>query len=412
MRLKFSISILTLSFILKGNAQQSFVILDSLDKPIIGATIGVEGKNYIQYSDFSGKVELGADIPENEVVVISHLGYERQKLKKTELSHTIILKAKVFRLRESIVKPVSPKSYIEMAADSFQKNHVPFVFDQKMFFREEFVVNNSYLRFQELDILLHQFPKNNDKREYYRANSYPEIKRMYRMDDYKEMGTLKNSLGKIISKNINFNQLSLYSYSKGSNILNLIFTELLTQENVEFTMGSSEDIKGIEAIHIIGKHYANKTLLYTTELYLDPETMAVLHFSLLATGENVTKHWIDFKTRTLLWLLGVKVQIKQFYCKVQFEKNEKNFWTVSDFMAMIPIEVTKKTKLNGYYAMSYRVDSKIEKSKIPSGSKIYGQNQVLFNAYQSGIRFGDNLNYSIPLVPYQKARLAKMISGK
>ena len=258
---------------------------------------------------------------------------------------------------------------------------------------------------------IYQFPKFNDRRKYYKSGSYPEVTAMYRIDDYKRINEVKYAVGKLLSDQINFNQFTLSSYAKGTNILNLIFTELLTDQDAVYKVLADENIKGYTAIHIQGEHFSDEKLLYTTNIYIEPQSMAVLHFSLLATEENVVKHWIDFKTRMLMWVMGIKINVAKFYCKINFEKNNHGFWTVSDYSAMCPISFKKKAQLDCMVLMNYRMEPIVEEAKMPSSS-LYGKNQELFDQYKVGKRFSDKLTYSIPLVPTQIERLKKIVEAK
>lgn len=389
-------------------AQKTVQFVDSLSgKLLVGVSIGIPSLNLILVSDLEGKTAIPA-LQSDALVYISNLGYEKKIYSENSIPSSIKLSPIAYQLKETVIKPIDAKDYIQWAFDSFQKNHVPEIFKQRVFYREEFIVNNSYLRFQELEMNIYQFPKMNDRRKHYKSGSYPEVINMYRIDDYKRMNEVKYAVGKLIADKINFNQFSLYSYAKGTNILNLIFTELLSDDQARYRRLPDENIKGYNAIHIQGEHYSKDVLLYTTHIYIEPQTMAILHFNLLATEENVVKHWIDFKTRILLWVMGIKINVAKFYCKINFEKNNHGFWTVSDYMAMCPFSFKKKAKLDCMVMMNYRMENKVEETKMPS-SNLYGKNQTLFNQYSAGSRFADKLSYSIPLIPTQKERLKKMV---
>jgi hypothetical protein len=398
--------------IFQSQAQISIQILDSSSqRPIVGASIGIASINTILNSDLEGNVILPESLRSADLIQISNLGYERQSYPYSSIPHIIYLNPKTYQLKETVIQPILPRRYIEMAFDSFLVNHVPFPFKQKVFFREEFIVNNSYLRFQELEMNIYQFPKKHDHRKYYISGSYPEVLKMYRIDDYRQMNQVKYAVGKLLSKHVYFNQISLYSNAKGTNILNLIFTELLQDNNAKYRFMANENIKGYQTIHIQGEHFDNNTLLYTTHIYIEPISMAVLHFSLLASDENMVNHWIDFKTKILMWIMGIKINVSKFYFKVQFEKNKENFWSVSDVTAMCPIEFSKKAKLNCTVIMNYRMNNLIERADVPS-AKLYGQNQILFNQYKSSSRFNQGIPYSIPLTPIQLERLKKIVQAK
>jgi len=399
------------AFFLNLNAQKTISILDSSShQPIVGACLGNFKHNIVLYSDFNGRISLPYFLNSEDTVKICMLGYDGIQLRIEQIAETIYLSPKNYHLREAIIRPISPKEYIQRAFDSFHRNHVPFEFRQNVFFREEYIVNNDYLRFQEMDMEVYQFPKKNDSRKYYISGSYPKVKSIYRMDNYKKMEEVKSAMGKWLSKPLNFNYLSVYSYAKGVNILNFIFTTLLEDPQATYKLLGMENVKGYNALHIQGEHFDDGELKFTSHIFLDENSYAVVHFSVLAADYDITKKYLDFKTRAFLWIMGIRFKVKKYYAKIQFEKNSYGFWSVEDFMAMVPIEFKKRIALDGYMNISYRMSNHIEKTNIPIGYKIYQENQTLFDNYKSASRFGDNLQYAIPLTPIQKERLRKMIT--
>lgn len=384
-------------------------MLDSLtQKPLVGVVFrAVKSKLYL-YSDIEGNIYFPNNLANNDTILVSMLGYEPVFYLMNLLPTQIYLSPKKYILREAIVKPNQPKEYIQFAFDSFKSNHVPFPYQQKVFYREEFIVNDAYLRFQEMDMTIYQFPKSNDSRKYYISGSYPKVNQMYRLDDYKQMEDVKKSLGKLVSNSFNFNYLSMYSYTKGINIMNFIFTTLLEDPEVKFTYLGTENVKGYQAMHIQGDHFEGKNLKYSSHIFLEENSFAVIHFSLLASDYDISKKYLDFKTKAVLWLLGIRFKVKKYYTKIQFQRTKEGVWAVEDFMTMVPLEVKKKKLLDGYMNISYRMNSIIEKSPIPFSSEIYQHNQYLFDNYKSSSRFGDKLPYGIPLVPKQRERLMRI----
>jgi hypothetical protein len=49
----------------------------------------------------------------------------------------------------------------------------------------------------------------------------------------------------------------------------------------------------------------------------------VLHTSIQVTDKNLTKQFLDFKTRTIFWLLGVEIDIKKIIQKFNLLKQSK-----------------------------------------------------------------------------------------
>lgn len=390
-------------------SQNKLVILDSLThQPLVGVSFKAFQSKLYLHSDLDGQVLFPANLPVNDSIIVSMLGYESLIYLSNLLPTQILLSPKKYLLREAIIKPVEPKEYILRSFDSFKQNHVPFPYQQQVFYREEFIVNDAYLRFQEMDMTIYQFPKNNDSRKYYISGSYPKVNQMYRIDDYKQMADVKASLGKLVSSSFNFNYLSMYSYTKGVNIMNFIFTTLLEDKEIKYTYLGTENIKGYQAMHIQGDHYEGKNLKYSSHIFLEENSYAVIHFSLLASDYDISKKYLDFKTKAALWLLGIRFKVKKYYTKIQFQRTKEGIWAVEDFMTMVPLEVKKKKLLDGYMNISYRMSPMIEKSPIPFSSEIYQHNQFLFDNYKSSSRFGDKLSYSIPLVPKQRERLGRV----
>lgn len=408
--IRFFASILFFSIGNLSYAQRTIVVLDSLSqKPIIGVAISDLVSNTVLMTDIEGKAYIPI-LDSSHTILLSMLGYEKKIIPFSAIPSTIYLSPRSYTLRQLVVQPISARGYIERAFDSFQKNYFPFSFVQRCFYREEFIINEQYLRFQEMDMNIYQFPKSGDARKYYISGSYPEVKQLYRMDNVQKMTDIKKSIGKIFGKYLNINQFTTYSYVKGSNILNFLFTNVLADPNALFKIVGEDIVSGYSAVHIRGEHYLKGRLVYHSDIFIEPESMAILHFSVLATDENIVKHLLDFKSKFALWIMGIRINVSKFYLKVQFEKNPKNLWTVRDFTMLCPLRFHKKETLDCYLAMNCRMDSKISPSTIPVGAKLYGQNEYLFNHYSPSPRFAPSVPFAIPLVPIQQNRLKKLIS--
>lgn len=376
--------------------------------PQAGVSVIIYKYPNIFYSDIDGKIVIPQTLTSRDTLVFSALGYERKLYSALQLPSKIYLTQRKYILPTAIIKPIDPKDYISRAFDSFYINHLPNPFSQKVFYREEFIVNDHYARFQEMDIEVYQFPKTNDNRKYYISGSYPKVHKFYKRDDSFLMKDIKASLGKIVGKQLNFNYFSGYSYVKGVNMLNFIFTHLLENKDIQYKYLGTENVKGHQAMHIQGRFFQDKVNYSIIDLYLEEETYAVLHMSIQATDENLTKQFLDFKTRTLLWFLGVKVNVKKYYSKIQFSKNTQGFWSVEDFMLMLPVTIHKKKKLDIYLNIGYRMSPSLTINPKPLGYSVYQENQHLFDTQKTGERFSENLNYSIPILPAQIERLNRM----
>ncbi len=384
-------------------------ILDSATQlPLAGVSVAVFNYPNIHFTDIEGRSTIPHMLSSKDTIAISYLGYQRQLISAIHLKETILLSQHRFVLPPVLIYPVNPKLYLRRAFDSFYVNHLPAPYSQRVFYREEFIVNDHYARFQEMDIEVYQFPKMNDSRKFYISGSYPKVHRFYKKDDSFLMEDIKTSLGKIVGKQINYNYLSGYSYVKGVNMLNFIFTHLLEDKNIEYKYLGIENIKGYNSLHIQGKFYQDKINYSNIDIYLEENSYAVLHVSIQATDENLTKQFLDFKTRAILWLLGVKIDVKKYYSKIQFAKTKQGFWTVDDFMLLLPVTIKKKRKLDIYLNIGYRMSPNLFMHPSPIDYSVYQENQYLFDTQKIVTRFSKKLDYSIPFLPAQQDRLEKM----
>jgi hypothetical protein len=393
----------------KLSAQTTISILDSATQlPLAGVSIIVTRYPNIHFTDIEGRSTIPHMLSSKDTISISHLGYQKQIISAIHLKENIYLTQRRFILPPVLIHPVNPKLYLQRAFDSFYVNHLPAPYSQKVFYREEFIVNDHYARFQEMDIEVYQFPKTNDSRKFYISGSYPKVHRFYKKDDSLLMKDIKASLGKIAGKQLNYNYLSGYSYVKGVNMLNFIFTHLLEDKNIEYKYLGMENIKGYNSLHIQGKFYQDKINYSNIDIFLEENSYAVLHVSIQATDENLTKQFLDFKTRTILWLLGVKIDVKKYYSKIQFVKTKQGFWAVDDFMLLLPVTIKKKKKLDIYLNIGYRMSPNLLMHPSPIGYSVYQKNQYLFDTQKIGTRFSEKLDYGIPFLPAQQERLERM----
>jgi hypothetical protein len=407
---KIGFSAFFLCYLAQISAQFRLQVLDSVStKPLVGVSIQCPKYKLYLHTDLEGYVQLPVSITHSDTIYFSMLGYNSTYSLAGDFSDKILMSPRQYILRETKISPFDPRDYILRAFDSFQPNHVPYPYKQKVFFREEYIVNDAYLRFQEMDMDIYQFPKSKDSRKYYISGSYPKVNALYRMDDIKKMNEVKSSLGTIVGKSVNFNYLSMYSYTKGVNIMNFIFTTLLEDKEAKYKYLGMENIKGYQALHIQGNHFEGSQIKYTTHVFLEENSYAVMHFSILASDYDISKKYIDFKTKLALWFLGIKFKVNKYYAKIQFQRTKEGIWVVEDYMTMVPVSIRKKTQLDGMLNINYRMSPIIDKTAQPLGYQIYSENQFLFDKYISNPRFGDKLSYSIPLVPIQKERLGRMV---
>lgn len=390
-------------------AQNSLYVFDSAtNTPLTGVSLVVSKYSVINFSDLEGRVLLPRQLNAYDSIQVSCLGYERKIYSASTLPTTIFLSPRNYILQAAVIRPIEPKTYIQNAFDSFYSNHLPKAFSQKVFYREEFIVNDQYARFQEMDVEVYQFQKNKDNRKYYVSGSFPKIHKFYKKDDSFLLNDIKASLGKIAGSQFKYDYLTGYSYIKGVNMLNFIFTQLLENKDIEYKYLGIESVKGYQAIHIRGHYFKNKVNYNNIDIYLEENTLAVLYITVQANDENLTKQFLDFKTRTILWLLGIKINVKKYYSKIQFTQTKHGFWTVDDFMLMFPVSIEKKKKLDMYLNIGYRMDPSLNFNSKPLGYSVYQENQHLFDTKSENLRFSDELKYNIPILPSQIERLNRM----
>lgn len=394
---------------LKLQAQNVFQVYDSVNqRPLAGVTMTVNNQSAVYYSDIDGKIYLTQTLPKEDTIIFSYLGYERRIYSTRQLPKKIYLSPRRYLLPDIHIKPIIPKEYIEQAFKNFYTNHLPRPFSQNVFYREEFIVNDRYLRFQEIEMEVYQFPKTTDKRKFFISGSYPKIHRFYRQDDSLLMNEIKLGLGKIAGKHLKFDYLSGYSNVKGVNILNYVFTFLLDSKYIEYKYQGTENIKGHLAIHIKGFYIKEKVVINEMDIYLEESSYAVLHLAIQAKDENLTKQFLDFKTRFVLWVLGIKINVQKYYSKIQFTQTKEGIWVVEDFALMFPISIQKKRKFDMYLNIGYRMHPKIITKPKTLDYSVYSENQLLLESPNKNKRFSETLDFSIPTMPAQLDRLRKM----
>jgi hypothetical protein len=106
-------------------------------------------------------------------------------------------------------------------------------------------------------------------------------------------------------------------------MLNFIFTHLLENKNIEYKYLGMEKLEDYNSLHIKGKLYQDKINYSNIDIYLEENSYVVLHTSIQVTDKNLTKQFLDFKTRTIFWLLGVEIDIKKIIQKFNLLKQSK-----------------------------------------------------------------------------------------
>ena len=128
-------------------------MLDSTNQlPLAGVSVLVFNYPNINFTDLEGKVTIPQMLSSKDTIAISYLGYQRQIISAIHLKEKVLLSQHRFVLPPVLINPVDPKLYLQRAFDSFYVNHLPAPYSQRVFYREEFIVNDLYARFQEMDI--------------------------------------------------------------------------------------------------------------------------------------------------------------------------------------------------------------------------------------------------------------------
>lgn len=401
------IILLFFSIVFHSYGQKKIWILDSLDKkPIYGIKL-IENKRVINSSDIEGKILISSS--ENSLLTLQSLNYKSKTFVFSEIKDTIFLSPITYLVSETTITPTNAKEILLESAHKMIENHAPFSFFQLGTYREEFIEAGKTFKVQEMLFQLHQFQKNSllETRTFYKLNSNTQLLSCMSAEDSMKKEKLKQIIGKKIASKMNFNELSLYTYIKGTNILNRIFTYLLEPDSkytVQYRYIASEIIQSEEVLKLEVLHFLKKTLVTTSTIYIAAESKAVVGFEIRAHQNIENISIFDFKTKIILWILGIKIQIKQYYAKVLFEKNNKGFWTVSDVLFEFPAIFNKKETLNGLAKVKYRLQPKIFESKNENTNFSENNRSILQNKNSFSPPF-KKLNFSIiPVTEPEKER--------
>lgn len=344
----------------------NFWVKDSLDKKPIFATKLLENGKVIATSDQEGKISFfGA---EYSTYTLQSLSYVPISFSLKLIKDTFFLSRAPISLSGTTISPTNAKAMIEEAFQKVLENHAPFSFYQNGTYREEFIESGKTFKAQELQFQLYQFQKNRmlETRPYYLLNSNTKLLASIAYEDSFAKEKIKTIIGKRVADRMNFNELSLYTYIKGTNILNRIFTYLLAPDSkyeVKYNYINTEIYQSQEVSKIEIKHFLKKTLLTTSTLYIATESKSIIGFEIMAHQNIENISIFNFKTKFILWILGIKIQVKQYYAKVLFEKNNKGFWTVSDVLFEFPAIFQKKQTLHGLAKVKYRISPIVFPSK-------------------------------------------------
>ncbi|MBK7959310.1 MAG: hypothetical protein IPK03_15180 [Bacteroidetes bacterium] len=110
-----------------------------------------------------------------------------------------------------------------------------------------------------------------------------------------------------------------------------------------------------------------------TNVYIDESTFAVAEILTRATDDIEKISLLDFKTKAILWIFGVKFKIHRFYNKISFYQNAEHKWLVGSNIYFVPMEVSiRGNKFMGYFVSKYP----IEKNTIPHNIEMrFGKEQ-------------------------------------
>ena len=361
------LSLFFFSFIvLSLYGQKNFWVKDSLDKKPIYAAKLVENGKVIATSDQEGKISFFGS--ESSTYSLQSLSYAPTSFSLKLIKDTFFLSRAHISLSGTTISPTNAKAMIEEAFQKVLENHAPFSFYQNGTYREEFIESGKTFKAQELQFQLYQFQKNRmlETRPFYLLNSNTKLLASIAYEDSFAKEKIKKIIGKRVADRMNFNELSLYTYIKGTNILNRIFTYLLapdTKYDVKYNYINTEIYQSQEVAKIEIQHFLKKTLVTTSTLYISTESKAIVGFEIMAHQNIENISIFNFKTKFILWILGIKIQVKQYYAKVHFEKNNKGFWTVSDVLFEFPAIFQKKQTLNGLAKVKYRLSPIVFPSK-------------------------------------------------
>lgn len=364
-------------------AQISISITDvNTHAPIPHVTIRNVALNKFIETGEDGKFMMGSIATDiNDVLEFFHLNYETSRIAVALIvkSNQVAMTPKRYELQETRIKPIEPIAILKMAYLNSEANHLPKEsFVQRVGLTEEFFEKGKCIRFavSHIDLYQHHKADGEDDRPFYKFGSVPNLKQVYQCNDSTFFQKLMDIVGKRWSKDM-YNNLSAVGYVKGINLLNTTFSDALKKNSdVKLRFVSMDTIQNRRAYNIEMTYYKGKVAYMITNVYIDESTFAVAEILTRATDDIEKISLLDFKTKAILWIFGVKFKIHRFYNKISFYQNAEHKWLVGSNIYFVPMEVSiRGNKFMGYFVSKYLIEKKYYPLPTPDRDEIWKKNK-------------------------------------
>ncbi|MCU0328197.1 MAG: hypothetical protein MUE53_04330 [Chitinophagales bacterium] len=298
---------------------------------------------FLGKSDANGKFYNAQKL---KSLYIRHIGYqgEQVELDIQKSNNIVVLKPKIHKTTTVVIRPFSFDSLVEKIYNRLPVNYIPNDFYQKGLAHEEYLANNRYLKLLQYNFHIHQYRMDSnlhDKK--FQTKSTLQLLTAQSYYDTSLIQDFDRILGKIISQGIDVRSISSHGVIKGVNILDwmyYIYKKYRDKSSSAFIYADTIQGRPVE-------YYKISTQVdgvdFEVEIAVDVLDTALISYNVKPHKELNLKDFIDFKTKALLFLLGIKVEIQPFYFQMNFQKSQGRY-IAKDFVAHFPFIVTRRKK--------------------------------------------------------------------
>jgi hypothetical protein len=338
-------------------------------------------------------------------ILIKSLGYFTENRYFSLDQDTIWLKRHIYQLPETIITPEKAKDLIIKSLENYIKTSENLYTHQVGVYREAFYSNNEIIKMQEIDFETQLKPILKDSRPYYKSNNNIIIKNVFAFEDSIEKNKIKDIIGNRVASRVQFDVLSFYTFIKSRNILNRIYTYLLNPDPkyiVNYQIEGSDFFNGQEIYKIKIIHTYKDFLFTESYLYISKEDYSIMYFDILSNEHVKNKSVFDLKTRFGMWLLGINIEISQYYAKLIFRKNENQTNWLNEVLFTFPTTFKRNSKtLNLLAQVKYRLNE----PQIIKPNEYIGNT---LNKIKSIKSFKERKTYQIPLNEFENKLLKEI----
>jgi hypothetical protein len=338
-------------------------------------------------------------------ILIKSLGYYTENRYFYLNQDTIWLKKYIYQLPEAYIVPEKAKNLIIKSLENYFKTSENLYTHQDGVYREAFYSNNEIIKMQEIDFETQLKPILKDSRPYYKSNNNVIIKNVFAFEDSIEKNKIKDIIGNRVASRVQFDVLSFYTFIKSRNILNRVYTYLLNPDPkyiVNYQIEGSDFFNGQEVYKIKIIHTYKDFLFTESFLYISKEDYAIMYFDVLSNENVKNKSVFDLKTRFGMWLLGINIEISQYYAKLIFRKNESQTNWLNEVLFTFPTTFTRNSKtLNLLAQVKYRLNEPL----IIKPNEYIGNTSNKIKSIQS---FKERKLFKIPLNKFEDKLLQKI----